>query len=140
MEKITKEFVDKAVTPMMIAAEVSSDYNRIMEERANLANDYTYSRARMSDEEFKNRKFRKFAGKKDGEDTWGEVNNGNGIPMWFGWSGSYSSIVIARVLNKTGYNTTASDIRMLISIAEDKDDILSRINGDIRASLETCLQ
>lgn len=95
----------------LVFAEVTSDLTRMFTEQANLSTEYAYWR--MSKEEFIADRIKRSEA---------------GISSWFGWDSSpYSSIIMARILNKTGYKTTAQDISMFAD-QETKTRVKNAIN------------
>lgn len=109
--------IKKIVPQELIWAEVTSDLQLMFEQKNNLGSDSPYGR--MTDIEFANdRKKRTMAN----------------IPGWFGWDGSYGSILATRIAKKTGYKTTQSDISLLMS----KDDS-TYVNAAIQAAIDIYL-
>lgn len=101
----------------LIYSEVSNDLTRMFAEKRNLEEGFTYQS--FSDKEFAENR-RKHT----------QAN----ITGWFGWEGSYSSILAARILNKSGYRTDRGSMSMLLPA-----EIRERINADIDFAVESFL-
>lgn len=115
--KTTEPNFTKLIPNELVMSEVLNDMTTMFAQKRNLSTEYTYGR--MSDVEFVEN-LKKYT----------QAN----ITGWMGWNNAYSDIIAARLLNKTGYRTSASDIGMFLSVEDNR-----RINEVISSTIDMFL-
>lgn len=116
---IGEEELFAIATPAMIRAEVSSDINRMIDEKNKMSDEYTYGRMPM-DEFLKNRTQYDYANLHD----------------WLEIRGGYPAHIVIRIFEKTGHKVVGSPIHWTEAMRDYVDEhiytVLSAMIGEVK--------